>query len=284
MKNALIAATMLLTPLLQVPPAAAGLWGRGKIPAVWAGKAITVDGNTSDWSSSEAYEKSGLSFKALNDGENLYLSISAHETGADQILSGTTRQDVSIWFLNGKSRDWGVRLPFGDLGDSEARNGSSGTPDPELIVSSGVVISTGVLPVEVKFDGDISSRVPLYELKVPLSSLKPANGRVSVDFVTAYASPELESSMKEKYADAAKKFSASRLSSESHSSFSGDMPQSDPTQGGMSGGGMSRGGGRMHGGMKGGGRHGGSRGGVRQPPELPEPVNMQLSVVLAPKP
>ncbi len=279
-----IAAAILPALLLQTLTADAGLWGRGKIPAAWAGKDMAMDSNTSGWTSSEVYEESGVSFKALNDSEYLYISVSAHEAGARQILSGTIRQSVSIWFLDGKKRAWGVRLPFGEPGGVPgAYPGAPDILEPELIVSSGVVISTGVLPGDVKFDGDILSRVPAYKLKVPLASLKPAGGRVPLDFVTAYASPEQENETKEKFAEAAKKFPMNGQ----HGDPSGIMPQSNTSPGMTPAGGMmSGGGGRthgMHGGMS-GGRRGGPRGGAHQPSEPPEPIDMQLAVVLAAKP
>ena len=284
MKRTCIAAAILLVTLPGTPPARAGLWGRGKITAAWSGKPITMEANTADWTACEIYEDSGFGFKALNDGENLYLSISAHETGAGQILKGTIHQSVSIWFLEGKKRSWGVKLPFGGPAGAPYTNSEpQELPGPLLITSSGVVISTGILPENVKFHGDIADRLPAYELKVPLSLLTSSGGRIPIDFVTAYDSPGQEEEIKEKYNEAAKK---SRLRAQSGDP-SGDIRQngSGPEMA-PAGGMMSGGGGRAHGahGGMGGGRRGGPRGGAHQVSEPPEPAAIQLAVVLAVKP
>lgn len=70
MSGSKIACLLLPAALLACPPVSrAGLWGRAKLPAAPAETPITVDGRTSDWPATEPYEKSGLTFKALNDGE-----------------------------------------------------------------------------------------------------------------------------------------------------------------------------------------------------------------------
>lgn len=263
MKNTLKTAAVLLPALLQLCACLshAAFWGRGKVPAPWARTAITVDGRISDWPPGETYDASGLRFRALNDGENLYLSVSAHEAGAKAILTGEIRQDVTLWFYDGKTRSWGLRLPFGNLG-VPVEVMPAGSIEPELLRTEGTAVSTSPLPANIEFGGEIPGRVPIYELKIPLAMIKTAENSISLDFSTSYASPELEQRMKERFI----KGSAQRRSGQD-SAHAGMKPQ-----GGLSG----RGGGKMGGGKRGGG--GGGNRGSGQRPEFPSPMEIQLSV------
>jgi len=262
MKNTLTAASVLLPALLHLCSclSQAAIWGRGKVPASWTQSPITVDGRLSDWPPGETYDSSGLRFRAINDGENLYLSVSAHEAGAKAILTGEIRQDVTLWFSDAKIRTWGLRLPFGALGVPLTNGMPSGSIMPELLKAEGTNISTSPLPANIEFGGEIPGRVPIYELKIPLAMLKTADNGIPLDFTTAYISAELEQQMKERF------IKATAREPGQNSPRTGIKPQ-----GGMSG----RGGGKM-----GGGKHGGGgRGAARAQPEFPSPLEINLTVL-----
>jgi hypothetical protein len=262
MKKTLKTAAVLMPGLLQFCAclSQAAIWGRGKVPAPRARTAITVDGSISDWPPGETYDASGLRFRAINNGENLYLSVSAHENGAKAILTGEIRQDVTFWFYDGKIRSWGLRLPFGNLG-VPVEGMPAGSIEPELLRTEGTAVSTSPLPANIEFGGEIPRRVPIYELKIPLAVLKAGENSISLDFNASYASAELEQRMKERFIKA----SAQRGSGRDNA-HAGMKPQ-----GGLSG----RGGGKMGGGKRGGG----SRGGSKPQPEFPSPMEIQLSIL-----
>jgi len=263
MKNTLKTASVMLPALLLYCAGLshAAIWGRGKVPAPRSQAPITVDGRLSDWPPGETYDASGLRFRALNDGESLCLSVSAHEAGAKALLTGEIRQDVALWFSDGKTRVWGLRLPFGALG-VPVHGLPAGTVEPELLKVDGTAVSTSPLPANIEFGGEIPGRVPIYELKIPLAMLKSDDSRIHLDFVTSYASADLEQRMKERFEKAAERGGGQ----------AGARPGLKP-QGGMSG----RGGGKMGGGKRGGGS-GGGRGGARTRPEFPSTLEIRLSV------
>lgn len=264
MRNTLKTAAVALPVLLQFCfcLSHAAIWGRGKLPAPWSQVPITIDGIISDWPPGETYDASGLRFRAVNDGESLYLSVSAHEAGAKAILTGEIRQDIALWFSDAKTHVWGLRLPFGALG-APVQGLPAGAVEPELLKIDGTIVSTSPLPANIEFGGEIPGRVPIYELKIPLGMLKPTGGGIRLDFVTAYASAELEQRMKEKFDKAAERDGGQA------ETRTGMKPQ-----GGLS----SRVGGKMGGGKRGGGSGGGGRGGSRQRPEFPSPLEIRLSV------
>lgn len=288
-----LACLLLPAALLACPQVSrAGLWGRAKLDAAPAESPVTVDGRTADWPVTEPYEKSGLTFKAINDGENLYISISAHEKEAKEILSGEARQDVTVWFLDGKARVAGLRLPFGKLGASDGPAAQQ-PPEPEFLALNGVTVSTGPLPPNAEFDGEISSRAPGYEFKLPLGALKIADGKVLADFETAYASEELKRKMLEKLTAAAGHGAPGARPGGSEESFGQrGRPQGAPPQSGIGGGmgGGTMGGSRPlqegtppAGGPQGsGGAHGmGDAGPGQLQPELPNTISVKLSISLA---
>jgi hypothetical protein len=262
MKNIFITAAALLAASSWLCPGVsqAAIWGRARLPAPWNTSAIVVDGRISDWPAGETYDAEGLRFRALNNGENLYLSVSAHEAGAKALLTGEIRQDVTLWFLDGKTRLWGLRLPFGALG-VPAPGLPAGAVEPQFLKVDGTAVSTSSLPAEIEFGGETPGRIPIYELKVPLARLKAAGGGIGLDFVASYASADLEQRMKERFNKAA-----------ARAGGQADADGGMKPQGGMSG----RGGGKMGGGKRGGA--GGGRGGARQPPEFPSPLEVRLSV------
>ncbi|OGR51462.1 MAG: hypothetical protein A2049_00950 [Elusimicrobia bacterium GWA2_62_23] len=243
----------------------AAIWGRGKLPAPRHQTQITVDGRLSDWPAGETYDSSGLRFRAINDGNNLYLSVSAHEAGAKAILTGEIRQDVALWFSDGESRTLGLRLPFGALGVPVEGIGP-GAIEPVLLKPEGTAVSTSTLPAGMEFGGEIPGRVPIYELKIPLAMLKTGRNSIRLDFMTSYVSAELEQRMKERFTQAAGQRAAGQ-----HGAEGGMRPQ-----GGMAG----RGGGKMGGGKRGGG----GRGAGRAQPEFPSPLEISLTILPDAKP
>lgn len=257
MKNTITAAALLLPVLLEIFSrlSLAAIWGRGKIQAPWGRTIITVDGRISDWPAGETYDVSGLRFRAQNDGDNLYLNVSAHEAGAKAVLTGELRQDITLWFSDGKTRLWGLRLPFGVLGVPLAAM-SSPSIAPELLKMEATAISTSPLPSNIEFAGEFPGRVPIYELKIPLAMLSTADNAIRLDFITSYASSELEQQMKESFLKTAARGSGL-------DSARAGMKQ----QGGMSG----RGGGKRGG--------GGGRGGSGPQREFPSPLEIQLTVL-----
>ncbi len=270
---------LLLAALLACPQASqAGLWGRAKLQAAPAASAIAVDGRLSDWPASEPCEKDGLAFKAVSDGKDLYLSVSAHEGGAKAILSGGARQDVTFWFLDGKTRSFGVRLPFGR---TETAGGQP--PAPEFLTVSGASVSTSALPGNIEFDGEISSRAPAYELKIPLDSLKPDEGKVSADFETSYASEELKQELLQKLSSARREGPGGRRPAmEGQGSGRGSgRPQGGMGGGMMGGGAPPQGGMPPAGGSQGFSGPGGEAGSAPAAPELPGTITVKLSVILA---
>jgi hypothetical protein len=278
-------------------------WGRDGVPNRWTEKPVSIEGVDLEWGQMEALESSGLSFRARNDSANLYLMVAAANREARRVLTGACGQDVTLWFLgpNGKSRSWGLRLAFnrreGPAGEADpgrpAAAAEQGIPDglpprpdqepgrgfpsfkgvrdvePEMVLAAGVEVSTP-LPSDIGFHAALSGRDPSYTMRIPLSRLDPVKGKsISMDFLTSEISAELKSQFE------------ARAAGSSRGSGGG------PSQGGgpMGGGGMGRG--PMGGGMGRSGRGGaGGPGGTprAQVEELPEPLNLRLSIQLARNP
>lgn len=259
------AAAFAMPALLQLSVCSshAAIWGRGKLPAPRNPAPITADGRLADWPPGETYDASGLRFRAANDGENLYLSVSAHEAGAKAILTGEIRQDVTLWFYDGNARDWGLSLPFGAIG-VPMQGLPAGAIKPELLEVEGTIVSTSPLPANIEFGGEIPGRVPIYELKIPLALIKAGEDGFGLDLISAYASEELEQRMRERFEKAGAQGDGQA------GARAGMRPP------GASGG---RGGGRMGGGKHGGGS-GAGRGGGRNRPEFPSKLEIRLSVRL----
>ncbi len=256
MRNTFKTAAVVLPALLQFCSCSshAAIWGRGKLPAPWSQVPITVDARISDWPPGETYDISGLRFRALNNGENLYLSVSAHEAGAKAVLTGEIRQDVTLWFYDGKIRSWGLRLPFGNLG-VPVDGMPAGSVEPELLKTEGTAVSTSPLPANIEFGGEVPGRVPIYELKIPLAIIPAGENSISLDFSASYASAELGQRMKEKFDKAAARGGGQ------DSAQAGMKPL-----GGLSGRGSGK-------------RGSGKRGGSRPQPEFPSPMEVQLSIL-----
>jgi hypothetical protein len=168
--------------------ARAGLFGRSKIVSRWAAVNVAVNGDDSEWVDSSAFEEDGLSVLAMNDAQNLYLLVTAHTREARDQLSGESHQDVTLWFvgLNGKTREWGARIPFSRRAPltSALRDPAGLDPEPELVRYQGAQISTDTLPGEVVDRLAAAGRRPIWELKIPLKRVSVSKKRtVDVDLV-----------------------------------------------------------------------------------------------------
>lgn len=170
--------------------ASAGLFGRDKVLSLWTDKPLAVDANDTDWKDSSAFESEGLSVQAMNDGESLWLMVTAHTRDARDLLVGETKQDVALWFLtpDGKARTWGARLPFSHRESlaTALRDPAGIDPQPELVTWQGAAVSSAAWPADLADRLSSTGRRPVWELKVPLSRLSPTPERaVALDLAVS---------------------------------------------------------------------------------------------------
>ena len=106
-----------LAPLLCAPARAGFLWFRGKIVSHWTSEGVRIAEEDPQWRDIDPKEDSGIDFRALNDAQNLYLRFAADDDTGRVLLTGTYRQDVSVWFMGPdlKTRAWGILIPFSTL-------------------------------------------------------------------------------------------------------------------------------------------------------------------------
>lgn len=180
--------TLAAVLVFSVTTARAGLFGRSKLFSRWTAVKIAVNGDDSEWVDSSAFEEDGLAIFAMNDAESLYLLITAHTREARDQLSGESRQDLTLWFvgLDGKTREWGARIPFSHRAPltSALRDPAGLDPEPELVRYQGAQISSDTLPGEVADRLAAAGRRPIWELKIPLKRVSISNEKaVDVDFV-----------------------------------------------------------------------------------------------------
>ena len=261
--------------LLATGDCRASWWWRDTIESRWTEKTLELSAPDQDWQEAEPAEASGLSFRARNDSDDLYLMVSAMDRDSRSALEGAYRQDVTLWFLapDGKAKRWGLRLAFSQLeapGPSAAiaRKGppedAAGTApnetkgqfpprpeqlfesgrsiEPQMVLASGIEISTA-LPADIEFHSAHSRREVWYALRIPLKRLNLLKGKsVPYNFVLAEASDELKAGFE------AKKRTANSASR------GGAFPGGDRNAtGGRTGRGMEPMGGGMDSGMGGGG-------------------------------
>jgi len=180
--------------MLCAAAASGGLFGRDTVASRWTAAPLPVNGDDSDWDASSAFETDGLAVSARNDADALYLLVTAHTSDGRAQLTGEARENVALWFTgaNGKTRDWGVRLPFSRRSPltEELRDPAGVDPAPEYARVSGPVISTAAWPAELVNRMAISARRPVWELKIPrrLLTLRP-DGTVAVDFAVTENGP-----------------------------------------------------------------------------------------------
>ena len=276
------AAASLMLVLMSASPCRALLWWRDKMASSWAASPVQVDGSDAKWSGVDEVEEPQIDLRALNDATGLYLRLAADGADGRAVLSGAYRQDVTLWFLgpDGKSKDWGIRIPFSVLEPprSPLRGGEiPAIPEapPELASMQGVAVSTMPLPQDIQVKSALSGKNPVFEIGVPLQRLKLRGGKsILFDLATSAVSPELQ-----------RTFESKRGGGPARSADGGE-PSTGGGDGGWNGGGRggSRGGGRSSGGGRGGG--GRRRQGSAQPRGLtfPDPLSLRLSVRLAQPP
>jgi hypothetical protein len=186
MRRLLAAACLVLAAV----PARAGFFGRSKLVSRWAAASIPVNGDDAEWSDESAFEEDGLAVMAMNDASNLYLLITAHTSDARDYLTGESRRDVTLWFVgpDGKTRDWGARLPFSRRTPltNSLHDPAGLDPESELVRYSGAQVSSDTLPGDVIDRLAAVSRRPIWELKIPLKRLAvDPEKAVAVDFILA---------------------------------------------------------------------------------------------------
>lgn len=165
--------------LAMAVPAAAGLFWRDKLVSRWTAKPMSVDADDTDWNAASAYEQEGLSVQAMNDGTDLYLLVTGHTRETRDIVVGEAKQDLTLWFLaaDGKTREWGARLPFSRRESlaTALRDPAGLDPVPELVHWNGTAVSSETWPAELVDRLASAGRRPVWELKVPLKrvSLSP---------------------------------------------------------------------------------------------------------------
>jgi hypothetical protein len=172
-------------------PARAGWFGRSKVASRWTPARIAVNGDDAEWADSSAFEEDGLAVMAMNDQESLYLLLTAHTREARDQLSGESHQDLTLWFVgaDGKTREWGARLPFSHRAPltPSLRDPAGLDPEPEFVHDEGAQVSSATLPGEIADHMAAQGRRPIWELKIPLRRLTVSGAdkerRVDVDLV-----------------------------------------------------------------------------------------------------
>jgi len=204
LKSPWLAATILLAAAL---PGRALPWGRTRVPAAWPAAAVQVDGGEAKWSGAEEVDQSPLTLRALSDASRLFLRLSADGPEGRALLTGTYRQDLTLWFLDakGKSRTWGILLPFSSLGPpspeaaQHVREAPTGIPSIEvqLALPRRVDVSTAALPQDIQIQAFFEHRDPVFELAVPLARLAGAGSRaVSLDVVSSPVAASIQHLLK----------------------------------------------------------------------------------------
>ena len=187
-------AAVLLLALACAAPARALLWWRDAVSAEWTNNPSQAWEAGAVWADTLGQEEPGLIFRALNDGANLYLSATADNREVRALLSGSFRQDITIWFFtpDRKKRSWGIRVPFSrlesstaELADALRNEGSENKPmpEPELLPGEGGIPPD---PREIGFRADFTGREPVYIIRVPVARVREANGKtVPIDFLSS---------------------------------------------------------------------------------------------------
>ncbi|MBI3565335.1 MAG: hypothetical protein HY079_09085, partial [Elusimicrobia bacterium] len=138
---------------LLAASASAGLFWRDKLFSAWTEKPLPVNADDSDWKDSSAFEAEGLGVLATNDADTLWLLVTARTRDARDLLVGETKQDLAVWFLapDGKTRRWGVRLPYSHRESlaTALRDPAGVDPQPELATWTGATVSTEAWPADL---------------------------------------------------------------------------------------------------------------------------------------
>lgn len=254
-------------------PGQAFLWWRDGVKSAWTSQSASADIDPARWSQAETTYETDLDFQAKNDGQNLYLFVSADGEDGKALLLGSFRQDLTLWLFkpDGKTRDWGVRAGFSGLDlpapgswkPAPGQDLSPATPDLSVVQFHGAALSTAPLFGDVFVQSALSGKEPVLTVTIPLSHLAISDGKVLADFTSSPVSDQVKAVVSDWDAHA-----KPRARSGGNGGPFGDDGSSP-----------SAGGGRR------GGRHGG--GGGRQPDtsapqtSLPDALDLRLAVRLA---
>jgi hypothetical protein len=208
------------------------------VTSEWKTRDVQVDGRIEDWSRLTTLDN-GPAVAAANDGEFLYLAVSA----TDPAMRRTLARGLVVWFdpANAKKMDFGVQLPGARERDASER---TATPIEDAPATSPVVDALDIL-------GPAKARhlVPLQ----PAYGMAAASGMDQGATVIELKLP-LASSPEREYAVGSEPGHTIALGL-----FTPEMPKESEER---RGGGMGRGGGGYGGGGRGGG-YGGGMGGRR---------------------
>lgn len=182
--------------LLALPKkAGAFLFWRDAIDSHWAEKPIAPNADEASWADADVQYETAIDFRAKNDSKNLYLRLTADGVDGRAMMSGAFRQDLTFWFLgpDGKTRSWGILLPFSTLGAPAPGSWQRVDPEdfllpkvtPQLVSKQGVEISTASLPDGVEVHCALSGKDPVYTVIIPLEKANPADGKLLLDFTAA---------------------------------------------------------------------------------------------------
>ncbi|HVE14456.1 MAG TPA: hypothetical protein VNI01_13740, partial [Elusimicrobiota bacterium] len=165
---------------------------RDKLPAAWASAPLALDGSEAPWGEAAEVEEPQLDLRALNGPAALYLRLVSDGEDGRSLLGGRFGQDLTVWFLgaDGKTRDWGVRVPLRGRDAPGARDPGAPAELPRfeaaVVRSSGAASSAEPLPSGVRVTMSLSGRERILELEVPLSALAVKDGKsLLADLVTS---------------------------------------------------------------------------------------------------
>lgn len=181
--------------LLAAAKAHAFLFWRDSIDSRWAEKPLAPNADEAAWADADVQYETAIDFRAKNDANYLYLRLTADGVDGRALMSGAFRQDLTFWFLgrDGKTRSWGIVLPFSVLGSPPPGSWQHVDPDdfllpkvtPQLVSKQGVAISTAALPDGVELHCALSGKDPVYILVVPLQKVQPEGGKLLLDFTAS---------------------------------------------------------------------------------------------------
>jgi hypothetical protein len=196
-----------------------------------------------------------MGVQAMNDAANVWLKATSSTREGRAQLIGLAKQDVALWFYapDGKTRSWGLRVPFSRMAppdEDELRYGpvvddrSSGVR-PEMLLVQGVAGSSATAVSTAPFSSDMEFRLGFSGHR-PVWELRIPLSRLTPTRKGAYPFDFIVTGK------------AAKLSA---------VPRAKPKESEEGGRGRDK-----------------SRESERAPPGAPEPVDMILSLRLAPDP
>src|ERR1039458_5921267 len=142
---------LILTVLLTSAAASgarAVLSSHDKVTSLWAVQPLSMDGGQEQWSKGDETMEMSVAFRATNDSSDLYLLITPRGRDGRGLLSGSYRQDVTLWFLgpDQKARAWGLLVPYSRLDQLAPGTTQAQTIEPEYLTMQDTQVSTAPLP------------------------------------------------------------------------------------------------------------------------------------------